>query len=32
MHGCKDAYELNDPPPYEAVKEFIKEFKKHNDK
>ncbi len=28
----KDTCGLNDPTPYEAVKEIIKEFKKHNDK
>lgn len=32
MLEYKDACGLDDPTPYEAVKEIIKEFKKHNDK
>ncbi len=28
----KNTYGLDDPTPYAAVKEIIKEFKKHNDK
>ena len=32
MLDRKDMCGLNDPTPYEAVKEIIKEFKKRNDK